>query len=84
MYFPTVGSPGTGGASLLRCRNTLWKRVQGAVTPLLASLVSVIDRDGNLELLTMPDSPPWVRDLWMFIFRDMKLLNIPLVENTAR
>ncbi|KAF6297909.1 hypothetical protein mRhiFer1_000154 [Rhinolophus ferrumequinum] len=65
-------------------RHTLWKRVQGAVTPLLASLVSVIDRDGNLELLTMPDSPPWVRDLWMFIFCDMKLLNVPLMENTAR
>ncbi|XP_047563764.1 E3 ubiquitin-protein ligase RNF213 isoform X1 [Lutra lutra] len=65
-------------------RQTLWKRVQGVVTPLLASMVSVLDRDSNLELLTRPDSPSWTRDLWMFIFRDMKLLNIPLVTNDMR
>lgn len=83
MSFPTVVSPGTDAPSS-RCRHTLWKRVQGAVTPLLASLVSVIDRDGNLELLTMADSPSWAKDLWMFIFRDVKLLNIPLVVNDTR
>ncbi|XP_032177877.1 E3 ubiquitin-protein ligase RNF213 isoform X3 [Mustela erminea] len=65
-------------------RQTLWKRVQGMVTPVLASMVSVLDRDSNLELLTRPDSPSWTRDLWMFIFRDMKLLNIPLVTNDPR
>ncbi|XP_011226480.2 E3 ubiquitin-protein ligase RNF213 isoform X2 [Ailuropoda melanoleuca] len=65
-------------------RQTLWKRVQGVVTPLLASMVSVLDRDSNLELLTRPDSPSWTRDLWMFIFQDMKLLNIPLVTNDLR
>uniref|UniRef100_A0A8C9DCK3 E3 ubiquitin-protein ligase RNF213 n=1 Tax=Panthera leo TaxID=9689 RepID=A0A8C9DCK3_PANLE len=62
-------------------RQTLWKRVQGVVTPLLASMVSVLDIDSNLELLIRPDSPSWTRDLWMFIFRDIKLLNIPLVTN---
>nr|XP_025715341.1 E3 ubiquitin-protein ligase RNF213 [Callorhinus ursinus] len=65
-------------------RQTLWKRVQGVVTPLLASMVSVLDRDSNLELLIRPDFPSWTRDLWMFIFRDMKLLNIPLVTNDTR
>ncbi|XP_034881723.1 E3 ubiquitin-protein ligase RNF213 isoform X2 [Mirounga leonina] len=65
-------------------RQTLWKRVQDVVTPLLASMVSVLDRDSNLELLIRPDSPSWTRDLWMFIFRDMKLLNIPLVINDTR
>ena len=50
-------------------RQTLWKRVQGAVTPLLASVISCVDRDGNLELLVSPHSPSWARDLWMFIFR---------------
>lgn len=49
------------------------------MTPLLASMVSVIDRDGNLELLTSPDTPSWARDLWMFVFSDMKLLYIPPV-----
>nr|XP_044602039.1 E3 ubiquitin-protein ligase RNF213 isoform X2 [Equus asinus] len=65
-------------------RHTLWKRVQGTVTPLLASMISFIDRDGNLELLTRPDAPSWARDLWMFIFSDIKLLNIPLVTNDTR
>ncbi|XP_045839965.1 E3 ubiquitin-protein ligase RNF213 isoform X2 [Meles meles] len=65
-------------------RQTLWKRVQGVVTPLLASMVSILDRDSNLELLIRPYSPSWTRDLWMFIFQDMKLLNIPLVTNDTR
>uniref|UniRef100_A0A8C9CZX4 E3 ubiquitin-protein ligase RNF213 n=1 Tax=Phocoena sinus TaxID=42100 RepID=A0A8C9CZX4_PHOSS len=65
-------------------RQTIWKRVQGAVTPLLASMISFMDRDGNLELLTNPHSPSWARDLWMFIFSDVKLLNIPLVANDTR
>ncbi|XP_010854827.1 PREDICTED: E3 ubiquitin-protein ligase RNF213 [Bison bison bison] len=65
-------------------RQTLWKRVQGAVTPLLASVISCVDRDGNLELLVSPHSPSWARDLWMFIFRDVKLLNIPLVTIDTR
>lgn len=65
-------------------RHALWKRVQRAVTPLLASMVSVVDREGNLELLATPDTPSWARELWMFIFRDIKLLHIPLVENRTR
>ena len=65
-------------------RQTLWKRVQGAVTPLLASVISCVDRDGNLELLVSPHSPSWARDLWMFIFSDIKLLNIPLVTMDTR
>lgn len=72
------------GLPLPGCRHTLWKRIQGAVTPLLASIISFIDRDGNLELLTRPGAPSWVRPLWMFIFRDTKLLNIPLVANDSR
>ncbi|KAL6038050.1 hypothetical protein STEG23_019391 [Scotinomys teguina] len=65
-------------------RHTLWKRVQGVVTPILASMISHIDRDGNLELLAQPDSPAWVRALWMFIFSDIKFLNIPLVASNTR
>nr|XP_034361931.1 E3 ubiquitin-protein ligase RNF213 [Arvicanthis niloticus] len=63
-------------------RHTLWKRVQDVVTPILASMISHIDRDGNLELLAQPVSPAWVQDLWMFIYSDIKFLNIPLVSNT--
>lgn len=58
--------------------------MQGAVTPLLASMISVIDRDGNLELLAAPKLPSWTRDLWMFVFSDLKLLSIPVVANASR
>ncbi|XP_052050777.1 E3 ubiquitin-protein ligase RNF213 isoform X2 [Apodemus sylvaticus] len=65
-------------------RHTLWKRVQDVVTPILASMISHIDRDGNLELLAQPESPAWARDLWMFIYSDLKFLSIPLVLNSTR
>ncbi|XP_065503793.1 E3 ubiquitin-protein ligase RNF213 [Caloenas nicobarica] len=57
-------------------RHTLWKRVQNVITPFLALLVAVIDRNGNLELLARPPAQ-WVTDLWMFIFSDTKLLAVP-------
>ncbi|KAM7035519.1 E3 ubiquitin-protein ligase RNF213 [Acridotheres tristis] len=57
-------------------RHTLWKRVQKVVTPLLALLITVIDRNGNLELLARPGAK-WVTNLWMFIFSDTKLLSVP-------
>ncbi|XP_021096800.1 E3 ubiquitin-protein ligase RNF213 isoform X2 [Heterocephalus glaber] len=62
-------------------RHTLWKRVQGAITPLLASMIALLDRDANLELLSRPDLPTWAQDLWMLIFSDDKLLDIPLVHS---
>lgn len=46
------------------------------ITPFLALLVAVIDRNGNLELLARP-AAKCVTDLWMFIFRDTKLLSVP-------
>ncbi|XP_015735182.1 E3 ubiquitin-protein ligase RNF213 isoform X2 [Coturnix japonica] len=57
-------------------RHTLWKRVQKSITQFLALLIAVIDRNGNLELLARP-VPEWVTNLWMFIFRDTKLLTVP-------
>ncbi|XP_048179403.1 E3 ubiquitin-protein ligase RNF213 isoform X1 [Corvus hawaiiensis] len=57
-------------------RNTLWKRVQKVITPFLALLIAVIDRNGNLELLARP-AAKCVTDLWMFIFSDTKLLSVP-------
>lgn len=75
----------TTGGSLCPCyRHTLWKRVQDVVTPILASMISHIDRDGNLELLARPGSPAWAQDLWMFIYSDIKFLNIPLALNNTR
>lgn len=58
------------------CRQTLWKRVQKAVTPLLSQILSVIDRNANLDLLVDQKVDNYVKCLWMHIFHDEKLLPI--------
>ncbi|KAM6966144.1 LOW QUALITY PROTEIN: E3 ubiquitin-protein ligase rnf213-alpha-like [Tautogolabrus adspersus] len=58
-------------------RNTLWKRVQAVVVPLLAQLVSVIDRDQNLNILFDSNCGESVKRLWLDIFGNDKLLDIP-------
>uniref|UniRef100_UPI00398E3990 E3 ubiquitin-protein ligase rnf213-alpha-like isoform X1 n=2 Tax=Pristiophorus japonicus TaxID=55135 RepID=UPI00398E3990 len=62
-------------------RHALWKRVQTVVTPFLAQIISVIDRDCNLKLLT-DDTHIYVRELWMNIFSDPNLLDVPYNRNT--
>ncbi|XP_063784592.1 E3 ubiquitin-protein ligase RNF213 isoform X2 [Pseudophryne corroboree] len=57
-------------------RQTLWKRIQTAVTPFLSQILSIIDRNTNLELLVNPDVENCIKSLWMFIFCDEKLLPI--------
>ncbi|XP_073477176.1 E3 ubiquitin-protein ligase RNF213 isoform X2 [Aquarana catesbeiana] len=57
-------------------RQTLWKRVQKAVTPLLSQILSVIDRNANLDLLVDQKVDNYVKCLWMHIFHDEKLLPI--------
>ncbi|XP_042164105.1 E3 ubiquitin-protein ligase rnf213-alpha-like [Oncorhynchus tshawytscha] len=59
---------------------TLWKRIQAVVTPLLAQLVSVIDRDRNLDLLVDSNSGEEVRNLWLKIFGSNEMLDIPNVD----
>ncbi|XP_061741549.1 E3 ubiquitin-protein ligase rnf213-alpha-like isoform X1 [Nerophis ophidion] len=58
-------------------RLTLWKRVQSVVIPNLAQLVSVIDTDQNLDILMNRDCSHSVKRLWLEIFGDEKLLEIP-------
>ncbi|KAG7491182.1 hypothetical protein MATL_G00000180 [Megalops atlanticus] len=58
-------------------RHTLWKRIQAVVTPLLAQLVTVVDRDHNLDLLLDCNCKTSVRKLWLDIFADETLLDIP-------
>ncbi|KAM4663579.1 E3 ubiquitin-protein ligase RNF213-like [Discoglossus pictus] len=64
-------------------RHTLWKRIQVAVTPLLAYLLSVLDKDANLEILVNTDVAAIFKSLWMFIFRDEKLLNVSYSLKTS-
>ncbi|CAK6972178.1 E3 ubiquitin-protein ligase rnf213-alpha-like isoform X5 [Scomber scombrus] len=58
--------------------HTLWRKIQAVVTPLLANLVSVIDRDCNLDLLL--DSGEDLRNLWLEIFASKEMLNVPYVR----
>ncbi|XP_077086723.1 E3 ubiquitin-protein ligase rnf213-alpha [Siphateles boraxobius] len=58
-------------------RHALWRRVQAVVTPFLAQLVSVIDRDCNLDLLLDTNSEESLKKLWLNIFGDVVLLNVP-------
>ncbi|CAB1350132.1 unnamed protein product, partial [Coregonus sp. 'balchen'] len=64
-------------------RHTLWKRVQAVVIPFLAQLVSVIDRDRNLDILLDSNSGEAVKKLWLDIFGNDKLLESKtiLVQN---
>ncbi|XP_061431037.1 LOW QUALITY PROTEIN: E3 ubiquitin-protein ligase rnf213-alpha-like [Lethenteron reissneri] len=58
-------------------RHTLWRRLQAVVTPLLAQLLSVVDRDSNLDLLLGPTCQQDLRSLWMQVFRDTRVLHVP-------
>ncbi|XP_053231504.1 E3 ubiquitin-protein ligase RNF213-like isoform X2 [Podarcis raffonei] len=60
-------------------RDTLWKRVQSVVTPFMAYMLSVLDSDCNLDLLVRPTTEKCVKALWLFIFNDLKLLDIPYI-----
>lgn len=61
-------------------RQTLWKKIQAVVTPVLAQLVSVIDRDCNLDLLLDVNCGEEVKKLWLEIFGSNEMLDIPLVK----
>lgn len=56
-------------------RNTLWRKIQAVVTPLLANLISVIDRDCNLDLLLNECDD--IRNLWLKIFASKDMLHVP-------
>ncbi|XP_008284914.1 E3 ubiquitin-protein ligase RNF213-like [Stegastes partitus] len=57
--------------------HTLWRKIQAVVTPLLANLVSVIDRDCNLDLLL--DDWDDIKNLWLKIFESKEMLSMPYV-----
>ncbi|XP_069050628.1 E3 ubiquitin-protein ligase rnf213-alpha isoform X2 [Lepisosteus oculatus] len=61
-------------------RHTLWKRVQAVVIPFLAQVISMIDRDCNLDLLVDSNSVESVKKLWLEIFGNLKLLYIPYTK----
>uniref|UniRef100_A0A3Q4I151 RING-type E3 ubiquitin transferase n=1 Tax=Neolamprologus brichardi TaxID=32507 RepID=A0A3Q4I151_NEOBR len=51
---------------------------EAVVTPLLAYLVSIIDRDCNMDLLL--DDEEDIRNLWLEIFGNKEMLSVPYVR----
>ncbi|XP_047672985.1 E3 ubiquitin-protein ligase rnf213-alpha-like isoform X3 [Tachysurus fulvidraco] len=61
-------------------KHTLWHRVQTVLTPFLAQLISVIDRNCNLDLLLDTNSEDEVKNLWLRIFDNKAVLDIPYLQ----
>ncbi|XP_067860144.1 E3 ubiquitin-protein ligase rnf213-alpha-like isoform X2 [Heptranchias perlo] len=57
-------------------RHTLWKCIQNTVTPNLAQMISILDRDYNLSLLVDPKVDKEIKRLWLNIFNDTQILRI--------
>ncbi|KAG8579470.1 hypothetical protein GDO81_010907 [Engystomops pustulosus] len=55
-------------------RQSLWRCVQKDVKPFFAYILSIIDCNGNLEILVNDQEKELSKSLWMFIFSDDKLL----------
>ncbi|MGH0135413.1 UNVERIFIED_CONTAM: hypothetical protein FKN15_035521 [Acipenser sinensis] len=58
-------------------RHTLWRCLQAVVTLVLARMVEVLDRDGNLNLFHSPQLGMGFTQLWLDIFRDPQILELP-------
>ncbi|XP_078081772.1 E3 ubiquitin-protein ligase rnf213-alpha-like isoform X2 [Mustelus asterias] len=57
-------------------RHTLWKCIQKTVTPNLAQMISILDRDYNLNLLVDPQVNEEIKQLWLNIFSDTQILRV--------
>ncbi|XP_041073022.1 E3 ubiquitin-protein ligase rnf213-alpha-like isoform X2 [Carcharodon carcharias] len=57
-------------------RHTLWKCIQKTVTPKLAQMISILDRDYNLNLLVDPKVNIEIKALWLDIFSDLQILRV--------
>ncbi len=62
---------GTGVQEWGTFRKALWKRVYSAVVPILAEIITLADRDSNLDLMTTDN--PWFSALWLKILADPNL-----------
>ncbi|XP_057214799.1 E3 ubiquitin-protein ligase rnf213-beta-like isoform X2 [Triplophysa rosa] len=62
-------------------RHTLWRQLQGILSPLLARVLEVLDRDCNLGLLHgLSDG---VVQFWLDIFQDQQLLDLLFSHNAS-
>uniref|UniRef100_A0A4W6FUW9 Ring finger protein 213b n=1 Tax=Lates calcarifer TaxID=8187 RepID=A0A4W6FUW9_LATCA len=59
-------------------RHTLWRCLQSTVTPVLASMLEVMDRYANLDLLSDQKLSQGLIKLWLDILADSQFLDLPL------
>uniref|UniRef100_A0A3B3VQK5 RING-type E3 ubiquitin transferase n=1 Tax=Poecilia latipinna TaxID=48699 RepID=A0A3B3VQK5_9TELE len=71
----------TSGELLMDLLHTLWRCLQSTVTPVLASILEVIDRYSNLDLLSADRLSPGLVKLWMDILADSQVLHLPPPSN---
>ncbi|KAM4715158.1 LOW QUALITY PROTEIN: E3 ubiquitin-protein ligase rnf213-beta [Anableps anableps] len=64
-------------------RHTLWRCLQSTVTPVLASILEVIDRYSNLDLLSADRLSPGLIKFWLDIFADSQILHLTPPSNPS-
>ncbi|XP_066518776.1 E3 ubiquitin-protein ligase rnf213-beta [Hoplias malabaricus] len=62
-------------------RHTLWHCLQGVLTPVLAKVVEVLDRDSNLDLLCDTGLSEGFIQFWLDIFSDKHVLDLTLPQS---
>uniref|UniRef100_A0A3B4YE64 RING-type E3 ubiquitin transferase n=1 Tax=Seriola lalandi dorsalis TaxID=1841481 RepID=A0A3B4YE64_SERLL len=56
--------------------HTLWRCLQSTITPILASMVELMDRNANLDLLSDQKLSEGLIKLWLDILADSQILNL--------
>ncbi|XP_069016032.1 E3 ubiquitin-protein ligase rnf213-beta [Embiotoca jacksoni] len=64
-------------------RYTLWRCLQSTVTPILANMLEVMDRYGNLDLLTDDGLGQGLIQLWLDVLADSQILPLTPLQNQS-
>ncbi|XP_026078195.1 E3 ubiquitin-protein ligase rnf213-beta isoform X1 [Carassius auratus] len=64
-------------------RHTLWRNLQGVLTPVFARVLEVLDRDRNLYLLYGEGLSEGLTQFWLHIFEDKQLLDLTLPKKAS-
>uniref|UniRef100_A0A3B3SIL3 RING-type E3 ubiquitin transferase n=1 Tax=Paramormyrops kingsleyae TaxID=1676925 RepID=A0A3B3SIL3_9TELE len=65
-------------------RHTLWRCLQNMLTPVLALVLGVLDRDANLDLLYHAEVDEGLVCLWLDILEDQQTLEVVMPKNSSR
>lgn len=70
--------------SILYChRFTLWRCLQSDLTPILAHILEVLDRDANLDLAYCAGLSEGMIDLWLNILEDKQILELTILQTSG-